>query len=254
MKNIFLLPAVVCLFTLTVFAADNSKPVVNTLGMKMVPIKAGQFLMGSKPTEKAHQHDELLHKVKITKPFYIAATEVTQQQYEKVMKANNSNFKGKLLPVEKVSWKDAAEFCKKLSEKEDKIYRLPTEAEWEYCCRADSNEPFGGMEYDNVAWHMNNSENKTQQVAAKKPNAWGLYDMQGNVSEWCSDYYDKYPDQPLTVDPQGPEKNRYRVVRGGSWSSSWRACRNAARSSIGQAYQTTDMGFRVVMEISIKED
>jgi len=166
------------------------------------------------------------------------------------MDANRSNFKGNNLPVEKISWRDAVAFCEKLSHKEDRNYRLPTEAEWEYACRAGVTGAFAGTGHlDEMGWYEASSEEKTHPVATKKPNAWGLHDMHGNVSEWCNDLYNAdYPQEEVT-DPTGPSKGTYMVVRGGSWGHFARGCRSAARSSAPPSYQLRGTGFRVVMEV-----
>lgn len=151
---------------------------------------------------------EATHVVQIQREFYLGATEVTQKQWKAVMRANPSRFKGDDLPVENVSWDDVIEFCKKLSQKEAKKYRLPTEAEWEYACRAGTEMRFSTgddeEELKKAGWFNGNSDKKTHPVGQKAPNAWGLYDMHGNVMEWCRDVYKDYPDSRIvTVDAQG---------------------------------------------------
>ena len=167
------------------------------------------------------------------------------------MGANRSNHPGDDLPVEKVSWTSAGEFCRKLSAKEGSVYRLPTEAEWEYSCRAGSTTPFGGSgQIDDMGWYEANSEGRTHPVGMKKPNAWGLFDMHGNVAEWCGDYYTpEYPDGEA-VDPTGPAEGKQRVVRGGSFTYFLASSRSAARSSLPESYQVPHTGFRVVMEVN----
>lgn len=232
----------------------NTEPgnvVVNSVGMKLAYIPPGEFEMGSPIDEKGRAEDELQHRVKLTRAFRIGVTEVTQGQWEKVMGYNRSNFKGSDLPVEKMSWREAVAFCKKLSKDEGKVYRLPTEAEWEYACRAGATGAFGGTgNIDEMAWYADNSEEKSHPVGTKKANAWGLYDMHGNVSEWCSDRYGAEYAEGEAVDPEGPAVGTYRVVRGGSWSHFARACRCAARSSVPESYQLRQTGFRVVKEVS----
>lgn len=223
---------------------------VNSIDMKFAYIPAGSFLMGSPFDEKGHQSDEFPHQVTLTHPFRISITEVTQFQWKAVVNVNRSNFSGDGLPVEKVGWQEAVLFCKKLSEKEVKTYRLPTEAEWEYACRSGSTKPFSGSgNLDQIAWYADNSLDTTHPVGSKLPNAWGLYDMHGNVSEWCLDSYN--PEYPNTIvnNPTGPEAGTYRVIRGGAWDSFPVACRSAARSSAPASYQFKQTGFRVVMEI-----
>ena len=220
--------------------------------MKLALIPAGDFIMGSPWAEKHHEDDEEpQRRVKITKPFYMGITEVTQEQYMEVMENNPSNFSGKNLPLEKVSWDDAVAFCKKLSQKTGKTVRLPTEAEWEYACRAGSATRFSfgddDKELDQYAWYNANSDSKTHPVGQKKPNAWGLYDMHGNVWEWCSDWYqDSYRNLGVN-DPTGPEKGSLRVLRGSSWlSSPWR-CRSALRRWIHPDLRIDNNGFRVAV-------
>jgi formylglycine-generating enzyme required for sulfatase activity len=177
--------------------------------MKFVRIDPGSFKMGS-------QDYGPVHEVTLSKGFYLQATEVTQTQWEAVMGANPSHFKGPDRPVERVSWDDAQEFLRRLNEREkDTRYRLPTEAEWEYACRAGGQEPDTAPNLDDVAWWGKNSKNETHPVGQKKPNAWGLYDMRGNVMEWVQDGYGPYSPE-AQVDPQGPPSGRARVLRGGS--------------------------------------
>lgn len=225
--------------------------IVNSLGMKLVYIPAGEFAMGSSVDEKGRQGDELQHIVRLTLPFWIGATEVTQGQWKAVMGINRSHFEGDGLPVEKVSWQDATAFCKKLSEKEGRRYRLPSEAEWEYACRAGATDAFSGTgNIDDMGWYESNSEGRTHPVGTKKPNAWGLYDMHGNVSEWCGDIYAADYPRELVVDPAGAAEGTYRVIRGGSWNYFSGGCRCAARSSAPSSYQFRHTGFRVVMEVT----
>ena len=173
--------------------------ITNSIGMKLVLIPAGEFLMGSPESDSdAPDEEKPQHKVRISKPFYLGVTEVTQEQYERVMGENPSRFKGDpQRPVEKVSWEDAVAFCRKLSEKEGRTYRLPTEAEWEYACRAGSQTKWSFGDDDSAlkeyAWYLDNADSTTHPVAQKKPNAWGLYDMHGNVWEWCQDWYGDVP-------------------------------------------------------------
>jgi formylglycine-generating enzyme required for sulfatase activity len=180
--------------------------------MKLVLIRPGKFMMGDGKDR---------HEVTLSKPFYMGVTEVTQAQYEAVMGASPSHFKGATNPVEMVYWNDAAEFCKKLSGKTRQTFRLPTEAEWEYACRAGTQTAFSFGDDPSVlgdhAWGGRNSAKTTHPVGQKKPNAWGLYDMHGNIWEWCADWHGDYPKDPVT-DPSGPATGRYRVLRGGSWS------------------------------------
>jgi formylglycine-generating enzyme required for sulfatase activity len=166
----------------------------NKLGMKFIRIEAGEFMMGSPETEVGRQNDETLHHVKITKPFMMAMTTVTQAQWKAVMGNNPSSHLGDDFPVDTVSWNDAVAFCEKLSAKEGKHYRLPTEAEWEYACRAGTQTTYGGTNnLDEMGWYAENSAfhgtRQSHPVAQKKPNAWGLYDMHGNIWQWTADGY-----------------------------------------------------------------
>ena len=230
---------------------DEDGVITNSIGMKLKLIKPGEFNMGS---EKGKANKKPIHKEKITRPFYIGVYEVTQEQYEKIMGKNPSKFKGPNKPVEMVSWDDAVLFCKKLSEREDVKYRLPTEAEWEYACRAGTEtEYYWGDEMDGrYAWYNINSEKRTHNVGQKKPNTWGLYDMSGNVWEWCSDWYgsDYYGISP-EKDPQGPKDSefRFRVLRGGSWVDLPGFCRSANRDWYYPASTDGYWGLRVVREV-----
>jgi formylglycine-generating enzyme required for sulfatase activity len=175
--------------------------VTNSIGMKLRLIPAGEFMMGSPGAERSDD-DETQHRVTLTKPFYLGVTEVTQEQYQKVMGTNPSQFKGPQNPVEKVSCADAVEFCRKLSampaeKTAGHVYRLPTEAEWEYACRAGTTTSysFGDsvLQLSEYGWLNDNSYSSTHPVGEKKPNAWGLYDMHGNVWEWCQDWHGADP-------------------------------------------------------------
>jgi formylglycine-generating enzyme required for sulfatase activity len=217
--------------------------------MKLKLIEAGEFMMGS---EKGKENEKPVHKVKITRPFYIGVYEVTQAQYEKVMEENPSYFKGPNRPVERVKWDDAVLFCMKLSEKEGVKYGLPTEAEWEYACRAGTTTEFyWGDEMDErYAWNHRNPEGRTHDIGKKKPNAWGLYDMSGNAWEWCSDWYggDYYEDSPKE-DPRGPRSGIYRVNRGGIGGYSPILARCAYRGLQAPGSACNIDGFRVVREV-----
>jgi formylglycine-generating enzyme required for sulfatase activity len=192
--------------------------------------------------------------VTISKPFYMGVTEVTQAQYGAVVGMDPADIKSPTNPVEDVSWVYATNFCLKLIEKTGKNVRLPTEAEWEYACRAGSKTRFCFGDSDNgladYAWSGANSGGKTNPVGQKKPNAWGLFDMHGNVWEWCADWYGDYPKEAATGS-QGPATGTYRVLRGGGWGLSPLYCRSAYRGGIclspdGRYY---DCGFRVVVVV-----
>ncbi len=267
----------------TIPAAARVAKFRNQIGMEMVLIPAGKFTMGSPKEEKEYIRKTFgkeagdfadlgePHEVEITRPFYMGAFEVTQEQYEKVVGKNPSRFNkdqdgGPTHPVETVSWEEAVEFCKRLSEMEEekragRVYRLPTEAEWEYACRG------GAKEY--AVFHFGNSLSSTQAnfdggrpyggaekgpyvgaikpVGSYKPNGFGLYDMHGNVWEWCQDWYDKdYYKNSAIRDPQGPEKGEARLLRGGSWSDVGWLCRSANRYWIAPGDRYNIFGFRVV--------
>jgi formylglycine-generating enzyme required for sulfatase activity len=226
--------------------------------MKLVLIRAGRFMMGSPDSEKGRGKNESpQHEVTLSKPFYMGVTEVTQIQYEAIMGTNPSKFKGPANPVEMVFWNDATEFCKKLSEKTRQAVRLPTEAEWEYACRAGTAMAFSFGDAESAvgdyAWHDGNSGYTTHPVGQKKPNAWGLYDMHGNVWEWCADWYGDYASGAVT-DPQGPASGEHRVLRGGSWdyygSEGPGNCRAAIRTGCCLDDRTNYYGFRVVVSVS----
>jgi formylglycine-generating enzyme required for sulfatase activity len=229
----------------------------NSIGMKLTLVPPGEFLMGSPNSEQDRSDGELQHRVRMTKPFYLGVYEVTQWEYERVMGASPSHFKesGNSAPVEMVSWDEAQEFCRKLSalpaeQAAGWVYRLPTEAEWEYACRAGSTSRFCFGDSDDgldaYAWFGNNSDSKTHPVGLKKPNAWGLYDMHGNVWEWCADWYDSgyYVASPSS-DPQGPSSGSDRVSRGGGWLYRPGDCRSSYRDGFSPGIRSFDLGFRV---------
>jgi formylglycine-generating enzyme required for sulfatase activity len=224
--------------------------VANSLGMRMVRVPPGTFLMGSPPAEPLRQEEETPHRVTLTRAFRVAATEVTQKQWLALMPQNRSPQVGDDLPVTSVSWEEAQEFCVKLSEKEGTSYRLPTEAEWEYACRAGNVfPPAGGEGFASVAWYADNSEGTTHPVGSKRPNSWGLHDTLGNVAEWTLDAYGAYPRVEEEKDPTGPAAGSSRVVRGGSWRSFPPALRCAARVGTPASYQLPHVGLRVVQEV-----
>ncbi|MBM3846810.1 MAG: formylglycine-generating enzyme family protein [Verrucomicrobia bacterium] len=200
-------------------------------GMEMVYIPAGNFLMGSSTTELGRSRFghlvEVPHRVTLTRGFYMGKYEVTQAQWEKVMGYNPSLFEktGQEAPVDTVSWDE----CQTFGKKAGGGLRLPTEAEWEYACRAGTEEPYAG-DLDEMGWYLGNSKGTTHAVGKKKPNAWGLYDMHGNVWEWCQDFHDKYPAEAVT-DPAGPTKKdeSQAILRGGSWADYANYCRSATR-------------------------
>ncbi len=263
--------------------AKPAKKPTSSIGVTLVRIEPGSFQMGT----TKEQIDQLLrlfpdskrewfdaeqpqHRVKIARPFFLGTHPVTQGQYEAIMGSNPSHFKGSDdLPVETVSWLDAVSFCNKMSEKDKRTpfyringtdvadvggngYRLPTEAEWEYACRAGMAGlfPWGddiGKQGEH-AWFSNNSDGKAHPVGQKRPNAWGLYDMLGNVWEWCADWYDwkYYASSPsVAVDPPGPPKASSRVSRGGGWGIEPRYARSAYRNGRAPEFRRFNLGFRL---------
>lgn len=223
-------------------------------GMEFVLIPAGEFMMGSPSGENGRSNDESpIHKVIIEYSFYMGKYPVTQKQWEKVMGNNPSFFKSEDRPVESVSWNDIQEFVKKLNEKEgtDK-YRLPSEAEWEYACRASTQTrySFGNDEskLDEYAWYDKNSGSKTHPVGQKNPNSWGLYDMSGNVWEWVQDkWHENYKAVPSDVSAWDDGSSR--VIRGGGWFNVERNCRSAVRNRNFPAYRFNFLGFRLLRKL-----
>ncbi len=233
----------------------------NSIGMEFVEIPSGEFMMGSPYDEMYRERDEgPVHKVTIEYPFYLGKFEVTQEQWGKVMGNNPSNFKGEDLPVDNVSWNDAQEFIRKLNEIEDTDkYRLPSEAEWEYACRAGSTTKysFGNDEskLEDYAWYLSNSEGETHPVGQKKPNPWGLYDIYGNVWEWVQDtHHSDYSSAPSDGSAWTSGGNSH-VARGSSFkrpssgkSPDVAGCRSANRGG-GNDTKLEDKGLRLLMEI-----
>jgi len=255
--------------------------ITNSIGMKLVLVPKGTFTMGLPVDQSDDQRNgwppdpwppNIQHEVTLTRDYFLGAFQVTQAQYEQIMGNNPSFFQGDRVswrvretppkegvdscnhPVETISWYDAVEFCRKLSELPEekaagRVYRLPTEAEWEYACRAGSrgefcfgDDPKSVGDYAWVGWRTGS----TFLVGHKKPNAWGLYDMHGNVWEWCHDRYDKYPKEAVT-DPTGPEEGSSIVIRGGSWFSGEVVCRSGFRSYYPPSCTYISLGFRVAM-------
>lgn len=222
-------------------------------GVKMdfMPIAAGSFQMGS---NNGRSDEKPVHQVTFTKPFWLAKTEVTQAQFEQVMGRNPSNWKGSDLPVETVSWIDAIEFCKNLTALERQAgllpagyeYSLPTEAQWEYACRAGTTGAYAG-DLDAMGWYDENSESQTHAVGGKEANAWGLYDMHGNVREWCSDWCWTYPSENVE-DPSGPSSGSFRVFRSGAWGDEALHCRSAQRNGNGPLSTSSFQGFRPLVQ------
>jgi len=226
--------------------------VTNSIGMRLRRIPAGSFEMGSTREDDGNP----VHRVTLSKPFYLGLYEVTQEQYERVIGSNPSQFRGPRLPVECDSWKDANAFCQRLSQREGVIYRLPTEAEWEYACRAGSSTAyfFGDDEraLGDYSWYEANSGGKTHEVGSKRPNSWGLFDMHGNACEWCEDWDGPNPNGPQ-ADPKGPASGADHKVRGGFCDSTPSEVRSAFRSfpslevPLGRDFFGVIVGFRVVV-------
>jgi formylglycine-generating enzyme required for sulfatase activity len=178
--------------------------------------------------------------------------ELTQEQYQQVTGTNPSHFKGRDLPVECVSWVEAQEFCRKAAEQTGQLVRLPSEAEWEYACRAGTTTRFSAGDangdLESAAWFDANSGGTIHPVGQKKPNPWGLYDMPGNVWEWCADRHWSYRAEPAT-DPPGPLLGPTRVMRGGSWAHHLSFCRSANRDESNPDWRNYTLGFRVLVTL-----
>ncbi len=226
----------------------------NGVKLEMVPIPAGEFMMGSPDADKdAGDNEKPQHRIRISRPFYLAKYPATQEQWEAVMGRNPSRFKGPKNPVESVSWDDCQKFLEKLNAKSGPgggKFQLPTEAQWEYACRAGSTTRycFGDDEshLGEYAWYDANSGGKPHPVGQKKPNAWELYDMHGSVWEWCADWYDRnyYKESPRD-DPTGPTTGSSRVIRGCTPDSGARYCRSAFRRSYPPRSRLMILGLRV---------
>jgi formylglycine-generating enzyme required for sulfatase activity len=253
-------------------AASVQPEVIRTkTGIPMVLIPAGSFDMGSK---RGRAGESPVHRVRVD-AFYIDQFEVTQQRYGELIRGNPSHFKGPDNPVEQMSWAAAALYCNARSRaeglepcyREDTVeckfsangYRLPTEAEWEYACRAGTDTEYGfgdkAAKLGEYAWYADNSAQKTHPVGQKKPNPWGLYDMHGNVAEWCNDAYDPryYQDSP-DENPRGPEGDEAFVLRGGAWNSPADECRSAYRRGADPGFHAACfhgdyIGFRCVRRL-----
>jgi formylglycine-generating enzyme required for sulfatase activity len=231
--------------------AGEEKDLVIAAGVKMTFCwcPPGEFLMGSHKNEKGRYINEDQVHVILSQGFWMAKTQVTQKQWVAIMNNNPSEYKGDNLPVEMVSWGDAKKFLKKLNAKIGNIAGkkmiLPTEAQWEYACRAGELGPYSGGTVDEVAWYEDYTGDKTHPVGMKKPNAWGLHDMHGNVWEWCSD---RYAVELLGgIDPSGPASGVNRVIRGASWGNPPVQCRSACRWSEYQSFSNFYLGFRPAM-------
>jgi formylglycine-generating enzyme required for sulfatase activity len=234
--------------------------------LEMLPVSPGTFWMGSPAGEPERSEDETRHSVRITRPYWLGKYVITQAQWEAIMEDNPSGFKGARRPVENVSWEDAMVFCRKLTEYERTAgclpegyrYTLPTEAEWEYACRAGTTSPFNTGHNLTTDW-ANYDGNHTLSGTAKggcrfsttdvgsfHSNAWGFYDMHGNVQEWCGDWYDGYPSGSVR-DPVGAAFGSHRVFRGGGWFDGERICRSACRGRLGAGERNDGLGFRLAL-------
>jgi len=235
-------------------AEPSHKPgavVTNSIGMKLAYVPAGSFTMGSPKSEPGRITNETQIRETVPNGFLIGVTEVTQKQWRDVMGTDPSFFPGDNLPVEHITWHEADEFCRRLGEKENKRYRLPTGVEWEYACRAGTitayNTGDGGAALWKAGWFNKNSENQSHPVARKAPNAWGIHDMHGNVSEWCAKRPEKdlYRTESKTVNREIKDGRDH---RGGSWGLNAGDCRSASRHRNNGNYRYFDLGFRVVRE------
>ncbi|MEO5347440.1 MAG: formylglycine-generating enzyme family protein [Magnetococcus sp. YQC-9] len=261
MKNILSRSALLALILLSQpLLAETDKSITNGIGMELQWIPAGSFLMGSDPTvdKQAVATEQPVHAVEISQPFYLGKFEVTQAQWQLIMGYNQSAFQGPNLPVETVSWPQIQQFFQRLNEKERTTsYRLPTEAEWEYAARAGSRtiRPWGDgiEEMEKHAWFgydQGNALRHTHPVGKLAPNAWGLYDMLGNVWEWVADKYDhRYYTQSPSRDPRGGEHGEDRVVRGGSWNNAAEYVRVANRHYYYEKHRNEMVGFRVAKSV-----
>jgi formylglycine-generating enzyme required for sulfatase activity len=216
----------------------------------MIRVEGGSFMMGSPDNDsEAWNKEKPQHRVTLS-DYYIGETQVTQALWKAVMGDNPSRWKGDSLPVEEVSWDDCQDFIKQLNKMTGKTFRLPTEAEWEYAARGGrKSQGFkyaGGNGLDKVAWYRENSGMKTHPVKQKSANELGLYDMSGNVWEWCQDWYGDYSSSVQT-NPSGPSSGSFRVIRGGSWYFNARRCRVAGRSHSSPGLRSYYFGFRLAL-------
>ena len=224
---------------------------IGNVRFEMVRVEGGTFTMGATAEQGSDADDDEKPTHQVTLSSYsIGKTEVTQALWQAVMGSNPSNFKGSNLPVEEVSWEDCQTFIRKLNALTGKNFRLPTEAEWEFAARGGNNSRgykySGSNTLSNVAWYDDNSSDKTHPVATKAPNELGIYDMSGNVWEWCSDWYDDYSSFSQ-YNPTGPNSGSDRVLRGGSWYNFTRSCRVSNRSNDTPAFRNSGLGLRLAL-------
>ena len=230
---------------------NSGRFMVNGVSFEMVRVEGGTFRMGatSEQGSDVWDNEKPVHSVTLS-GYYIGKTEVTQALWKAVMGSNPSRFKGDYLPVEIVSWDDCQEFIRELNALTSQNFRLPTEAEWEFACRGGNNSrgyKYSGSNYiDNVAWYDGNSGEKTHPVATKSPNELGIYDMSGNVWEWCADWYGDYSSGAQT-NPTGPYGRSFRVYRGGCWSDYVRDCRSSIRGRDLPTSRGNGLGLRLAL-------
>ena len=233
----------------TTTASEDQTFTINGVSFTMKLVEGGTFQMGGNDSD-ASSDEKPVHNVTLSN-YYIGETEVTQALWKAVMGSNPSSFKGENLPVEKVGWNDCQEFIRKLNQKTGKNFRLPTEAEWEYAARGGKKSKgykYAGSNNIGVAWYTDNSSSKTHAVKGKSPNELGLYDMSGNVSEWCSDWYGSdYYGKSSSVNPLGPSSGSMRVLRGGGWYIDARYCRVSSRGGHFPHGMYGDFGFRLCL-------
>ena len=231
---------------------QNQTITVDGVSFKMIAVEGGTFLMGSPESDtEAYDDEKPQHEVTLSN-YYIGETEVTQELWETVMGSNPSYFVGANLPVQNVSWDDCQAFIGKLNAQTGKTFRLPTEAEWEYAARGGKKSKgytySGSNTIDDVAWYSDNSGEITHEVSTKQANELGIYDMTGNVVEWCQDWYgETYYEEISTTDPQGPASGTDRVLRGGSKMSDEEYCRVAYRGYNYPNYRNNNRGLRLVL-------
>ncbi len=230
---------------------NSGKFTVNGVSFEMVRVEGGTFRMGttSEQEDDAYSDEKPVHSVTLSS-YYIGKTEVTQALWQAVMGSNPSDFEGDDLPVECVSWDDCQEFIQKLNSLTGRNFRLPTEAEWEFACRGGNNSRgykySGSNNLGSVAWYDDNSGGQTHPVATKAPNELGIYDMSGNVWEWCSDWYADYTSYSQT-DPTGPQSGSRRVIRGGCWINYARGCRSSNRNGNYPTRRNLNLGLRLAL-------
>lgn len=232
------------------------------LKIKFCWCPAGEFEMGSPETAPYHQLNETQHKVTLSRGFWMQQTELTQEQYKQLMGTSPAYYKGEQNPVDSVTWIEATEYGRRLSElppekKAGNLFRLPTEAEWEYACRAGTTTVFPESDDDagleDFAWFHKNSARTTHPVGEKKPNAWGVFDMHGNVSEWCQDFYGDYA-RDAVIDPTGPSSGDKRTLRGGGWFQVSMWARSSHRDAFIPSARYIGLGFRLVATTRPKND